>query len=200
MSATLALAVGAMVGWIISTVGFNVLERIKRGRPPREMISGMLLLWAVSIAVTGALFRAIPMVHGEDGQASAEDFIALGDGALAVTPTTILVTLFLVWRAERRFRGTTREIDATDVKAISKVDAPPPHLLLWERIWRALFGGIFFVGLVALNSMGPGFHLDLGRVWDVCLLRERSAAWIVGGYLILLASLVPRRWLGFLRK
>lgn len=75
------------------------------------------------------------------------------------------------------------------------------RLFRTERGARAVFGGIFFLGLLALNALNSGTHITLHQLLDICLLREaHSRPALVVGYLILLGSLVPTRWLAPLER
>jgi len=150
------------------------------------MGAGVLFIWVLSFAATALLARAIPFGVREKGDpAWTANLQIQGNAVVAIAPATMAVTLFLLVRAERRLKRSQQKNAKIEAKVIPR-----------ERLWRAVFGGIFFLGLVALNAVGPGFHFSLARAWDVCLLRERSsAAAIVAGYFVLLASLAPRRWL-----
>jgi hypothetical protein len=186
-----AVSVGALVGCVIGWVSFSVLERIQGGLRPRMMGAGVLFIWVLSFAVTALLARAIPFgVREKADPAWTANLVMQGNVVVAIAPATMAVTLFLLVRAERRFKRSQQKNEKIEVKVIPR-----------ERLWRAVFGGVFFLGLVALNATGPGFHLSPARAWDVCLLREPSSApAIVAGYFVLLASLVPRRWLSLFKK
>jgi hypothetical protein len=202
MSELLAVLAGGMVGCAIASLGFRIVQSIKRGQHPRRLIGGVLVLWLFSFAVTALLFKAISIrAVGKAEPDWSVSLILLSDAVLAIAPATMALTLFLWYRTERRYKNSQQRIQKADDGVISESKLLPPSFLVWERFWRAVFGGIIFIGLVALNAAGPGLHLSLSRSWDVCLLKDgHSAPAIVVGYFLLLASFVPRRWLNFLKK
>jgi len=101
------------------------------------MGAGVLFIWVLSFAATALLARAIPFGVREKGDpAWTANLQIQGNAVVAIAPATMAVTLFLLVRAERRLKRSQEKNEKIEAKVIPR-----------ERLWRAVFGGIFFLGL-----------------------------------------------------